>query len=206
MTLSARMLTLADMPGIAAVVASRQKFLSNAPAEPDAQTKAINARLERGSCIMGLFEGRELDAFFEWRDVGQVPRADDVEDYERGAVVISQWSRAKRGGRAKLPSGHDINSGHLLNAAIGAMDAQGLFTYWYVTPAAWVNTPQRSNPLHVEMASKRIARVGGLLRAGQVPEGDYADFIASFCARNVMPEDMAAHVSTLKDAYRHARS
>lgn len=204
--ITTRLLTADDMPSVEAVVRSRATWLSGGlQLDQDLVIGAIASRLGNKTAIMGLFEDGELDAFFEWGPIGLVPRADDARRYDAGALVHTQWSRARAGGRDKLDSGHDINAGHLLNAAISAMDGQGLFTYWYLTPAAWMTTPQRTNPLHAEMAAKRIARVAGLVHPGGGVEGDYAGFIKRrLMAPGGPPIEMAGHVSTLMDEHRGA--
>ena len=194
--LSSRTLSLADMSHIEGVILSRDHYLSGSRADHGALVDAVGRRMaDPETRVIGLFEGVDLDAFFEWRPIGPVPRADDPHKTEAGAVVVSQWSRRKPEGRTKLDGGYDVNSGHLLNAAIKSMDDAGFYTYWYLTPAAWAATPQRNNPLHAEMASKRIARIAD-------PDGPYAAFVKRLSGRSSVTEALAAHVSTLKDEHR----
>lgn len=205
MTHTIRMLTIEDIDGVEAVVRSRQTFLAGTSLDQDAIVRSFYERLLMGEPIMGLFEEDGLDVFFGWKAMGLVPRADDAHRYDQGARISSLWSRRKAGGRAKLPTGQDINGGLLRNAALQAIDAQKLYTRWYLMPAAWVNTPYHSNPLNAEDQAKRVDCVAGHVAPGGTPTGPYAGFIKRRLLGAVsVLEPMVAYAITLKDEHRAA--
>lgn len=152
--------------------------------------------------MMGLFEDDGLDVFMGWKAIGLVPRADDVARYDQGAVVPTFWTRKKPGGRAKQATGHDINGGLLRKAVLAAMDAQGLYTRWYLIPAPWGETPYHDNPINSGDRAKRVERVAARLEPGKEPEGPYAGFIKRRLRAGSVVEPFVVYVITLKDECR----